>query len=710
MEDKKCLKLVHNSKITQIPVVFENLVKVKQEIAESLILKHEYFVKSKVNDEVFQSFVEMLVYQKEITLDKNNESFYKELNNEFELNSLNEKLKNYNNVSKVKDETKKENNEDQFYKTSEIMQILRNNEIKSNEAIGEISERLDDYLDLYTTEFIKIDPTILFQIFNDPRRKLKQHNKAYQLVTQHYEQTHNPEILKILPTLDYKKLDEFNQNDSKEYRHERHFFMPQIDANAILDQVEELERKIKTKEAIIDILIDHIQIEKLEQNKRIDPIISVLCQDDNLDELRDNLGIEIEIGMGCLYSYKINTENKTAMLFKVAASFDEFFVPREITHYDGNEYLVTSINYNAFLGKEVNSLKFDENSGIKKICECAFYDSTISSLSIPAALTKLSEGWCNSCQNLTKIEISPLNHNFKMVDDKLLFGKSDPKSDVFDVLLFACRDIEKVDIPSYVKKIDSFAFDCCSNLHSINIPENSELQSIGKSSFYETKIESFYFPSKLCELKPLWCDSTKNLTKIEISPLNHNFIMVDDKLLLGKSDQKSDIYNVILFARRDIEKVDIPPYIKKISSSAFDNCDSLNAVNIPENSDLRIIGDFSFCETKINQINIPSNVVEIGLSVFESCELLKKVNFPSNSKLRSIGNCCFDGTSIGSFIIPQHVSYIGDLAFYNNNYLQIIEISENSKLKFINKRAFKADSDSIILIMIPTNLKNKISF
>lgn len=170
---KKCLKLVCNSKIIEIPVIFANLLKVKQEIAETLILKHEYLVKSKVDNEVFQSFVNMWVYQEELMLDKNNVVFYRELNREFELSLLEEKLKEYENKSKEKDEAGKEKNK--YFTISEITQILQND---GKKEIREISERLDDYLDLYNDDLMKIDSTLLIRLFNDPRRILKQHNKA----------------------------------------------------------------------------------------------------------------------------------------------------------------------------------------------------------------------------------------------------------------------------------------------------------------------------------------------------------------------------------------------------------------------------------------------------------------------------------------------------------------------------------------------------
>ena len=65
-------------------------------------------------------------------------------------------------------------------------------------------------------------------------------------------------------------------------------------------------------------------------------------------------------------------------------------------------------------------------------------------------------------------------------------------------------------------------------------------------------------------------------------------------------------------------------------------CLFLNAVIIPEDSELRTLGDYSFYGTCINQISISSNVVEIREGAFDSCESLERVNIPENPKLRSV--------------------------------------------------------------------------
>ena len=98
-------------------------------------------------------------------------------------------------------------------------------------------------------------------------------------------------------------------------------------------------------------------------------------------------------------------------------------------------------------------MDFPKNSKLSSIGRNSFSLSYIQSLSIPSTVQKLEEGWCCQTQFLKQILISPKNEHFKYLDEnrKIIVGKSNSKSEIFDVLIFACIDIEKVFIPSTIK-------------------------------------------------------------------------------------------------------------------------------------------------------------------------------------------------------------------------------------------------------------------
>ena len=89
---------------------------------------------------------------------------------------------------------------------------------------------------------------------------------------------------------------------------------------------------------------------------------------------------------------------------------------------------------------------------MKTIGKFAFINSAINTLIIPSCVSEFKEGWCKGTNKLIIILIMPSDEeNIFYYDNKFIIGKSDPKSDVFDVLIFARRDIKEALIPSFIK-------------------------------------------------------------------------------------------------------------------------------------------------------------------------------------------------------------------------------------------------------------------
>lgn len=112
-------------------------------------------------------------------------------------------------------------------------------------------------------------------------------------------------------------------------------------------------------------------------------------------------------------------------------------------------------------------------------------------------------------------------------------------------------------------------------------------------------------------------------------------------LLLVKRIQKTNYFDLLIFAVRNIEHAVIPSFIKVISPFAFFGCQKLKSVKFENDSQLEIIGGYSFSNTKFNEIEIPSNVIEIGHHAFANCEL-EKITFSDDSKLKYISQNVFN--------------------------------------------------------------------
>ena len=78
-------KLILNSKTFHIPTNFQFLSDVNQDILMVLSTKHEYFVESKVSDNVFTNFINNWVRKEPLDLNISNIGEFNQLIHEFDL-------------------------------------------------------------------------------------------------------------------------------------------------------------------------------------------------------------------------------------------------------------------------------------------------------------------------------------------------------------------------------------------------------------------------------------------------------------------------------------------------------------------------------------------------------------------------------------------------------------------------------------------------
>lgn len=375
--------------------------------------------------------------------------------------------------------------------------------------------------------------------------------------------------------------------------------------------------------------------------------------------------------------------------------------------------------------KSLELIEIDnDHTELISIGQNAFLSTKISSFFFPQNLKNLENGWCNRVPNLNNISISPKNEYFISYQKEFILKKSN-NSNEFDVIVFANRNIQKAIIPSFITRIDSFAFSDCLNLNSIefekysqltsigeyafclssltefdvpskvekiedgsfsschklksfNISENSELRFLGNEVFSYSLIDNLYIPQKFEQFGEIWCYGTNNLATFSISPLNLNFLNYDNKFILGKTEKKSDKFDVIVFACRKIKKPIIPSHI-------------------------RSIGPCSFISSCIQEIMIPSYVREIGQSAFANCFNMKVVEFEENSELELIDQMAFFEAVIKKIVIPQRIKKIGNSAFGYCNELKCIEILGDEIC--LNESCFYFDMMFSIIISLPNSSK-----
>ena len=149
-----------------------------------------------------------------------------------------------------------------------------------------------------------------------------------------------------------------------------------------------------------------------------------------------------------------------------------------------------------------------------------------------------------------------------------------------------CKSLTNITIPNSVTNIGDHAFSWCKSLTNIMIPDG--VIQMGKNPFVE-------------------CKSLKN---ISISPKNSTFTVIDD-VLFNKMDKTLICYPA---GKEDIT-YEVLQGIQSIGDSAFEWCDSLTTITIPDS--VTSIGEHAFfdCESLTN-MTIPESVTSIGENAF----------------------------------------------------------------------------------------------
>ena len=141
----------------------------------------------------------------------------------------------------------------------------------------------------------------------------------------------------------------------------------------------------------------------------------------------------------------------------------------------------------------------------------------------------------------------------------------------------------------------------------------------------------------------------------------------------------------------NLMSITLPDSVLCIGDYAFYNCEKLESITLPKN--LISIGESAFIDCKFRDIIIPPNVTNIENYAFSSCLYLRKITF-SNS-LKTIGENAFSYCGcLTSITIPNNVSNIGAYAFYNCGNLKDITIPDS--VIYIGAGAFNYCDDLII--------------
>jgi len=230
-----------------------------------------------------------------------------------------------------------------------------------------------------------------------------------------------------------------------------------------------------------------------------------------------------------------------------------------------------------------------------------------------------------------------------------------------------CSFLQSVTIPDSVKTISKYAFTKCTNLKSITMLDG--VTYIGESAFWDCT----------------------NLTDILFS---------NSLKIIGQHafDECTSLRSIL-----------IPDSVTTIMDGAFEDCSNLESITFSNN--LEEIGLNAFVRCRgLESITIPSSVTHIGNGAFAGCPKLINIHVDNNNS----NYCDIDGNLFSkdretlvqyapaktnsSYIIPNGVTTIGYAAFFGCN--KLIDIVIPDSVTTIEEQAFCCCS-SLSSVTIP---------
>ena len=380
---------------------------------------------------------------------------------------------------------------------------------------------------------------------------------------------------------------------------------------------------------------------------------------------------------------------------------------------------VTSIGYRVFYGCDSlpveNGLRYADTylveavdkslstytikEGTKWIGESAFYDcSSLTSITIPNSVTSIGESAFYGCESL------PVENGLRYVGTYLV-GVADKSLSTYTIkkgtkwigeyAFEECSSLTSITIPDSVTSIGEDAFWNCSSLTSITIPDS--VTSIGAYAFNNcSSLTSITIPNSVTSIRSYTFDGCAGLTSITIpdsvTSIGMNafsncssltsITIPDSVTSIGESAfygcESLPVENNLRYvgtylvgvADKSLSTYTIKEGTKWIGEYAFEECSSLTSITIPDS--VTSIGESAFRScTGLTSITIPDSVTSIGAYAFSNCSSLTSITI-SNSVTSIYAGAFYDCSSLTSITIPDSVTSIGGYAFYNCSNLNKI--------------------------------------
>ena len=252
-----------------------------------------------------------------------------------------------------------------------------------------------------------------------------------------------------------------------------------------------------------------------------------------------------------------------------------------------------------------------------------------------------------------------------------------------------CSRLTSITIPNSVTNIYSYAFDECYSLKELHIEDGTETLTLGYNyySTYSTDGEGLFYD---CPLEKLYLG--RNLSYNEES--KYGYSPFYGKKTLATVTIGNNVTNIGNYSGcsnlKELHINDLSAWCK-IDFSTYDSNPLYYANNLFLNGN------------KLFEIIIPDDITEIKRYTFYNCSDLTSVTIPNN--ITSIGSSAFEGcTNLEKLYLGNSIESIGYDAFGGCNSLLEIYASSKKAIE-CNENVFSSDAYNNACLFVPTGRK-----
>lgn len=321
-------------------------------------------------------------------------------------------------------------------------------------------------------------------------------------------------------------------------------------------------------------------------------------------------------------------DGKTLICYPTGKIGDPYQMPNTVEEVAADAFMGDDGSATGFDAREdghgLRGIIFSEN--LKKIGERAFQQTGLKSVTITSDLESGAYAFAG-CKNLETVIIK------------------EGVTEIPDCMFMNMENCKDVQLPSTLKKIGYRSFDRY-GAASIELPEG--LEEIGEEAFSNSELTSVTIPASVTKVGERAFYSSNKLAKVEFA-------------------KGSKLTTIGAFAFNWCDKlasVSLPESLKKLESGVFSMCDSLEAIKVP--AGVTELGDAVFANSGLKEIALPDGITKIGAATFRGCTYLTTATMPAN--LTELGTCTFEdclGLTSVTFPEASKLSYVPEDTFYH---------------------------------------------